>query len=115
MTCIVSRRRLTHKTRFLHPLFGSSLSQSGGERHSAQLITSTAVDSHQPPENPSAVADVHLRPKLTQGTWLDAAWGAIGHLFRLLFVWIFLLILTHLHCKYPWELTRATTVMWFWF
>lgn len=43
---------------------------------------------------------VHLRPKYTQGTQVYAAWGAIGHLIR---VWIILLILIHLHHKYPWD------------
>lgn len=46
---------------------------------------------------------IHLRPKYTQGTQLYAAWGAIGHLIRVLFVWIILLILIHLHHKYPWD------------
>lgn len=31
---------------------------------------------------------------------LPDAWGAIGRLFRVLFVRIFLLIFFHLHCKY---------------
>lgn len=34
-----------------------------------------------------------------------AAWGAIDHLLRVLFVWIPLLILIPMHRKYPWELT----------
>lgn len=48
-------------------------------------------------------SDVHLRPKYTQGTQRYAAWGAIGRLIRVLFVWIILLILIHLHRKYPWD------------
>lgn len=87
------------------PLSGS-LSLGGGERHSSGLFSGLVIYVW-PPENPSVTANVPLRPEHTQGMQPWAEWGTIDRLIRVLFVWIFLLLLFPLHWKYPWALTMG--------
>lgn len=87
------------------PLSGS-LSLGGGERHSSGLFSGLVIYVW-PPENPSVTANVPLRPEHTQGMQPWAEWGTIDHLIRVLFAWIFLLLLFPLHWKYPWALTMG--------